>query len=171
MGAGFAAPRLFAAVLIVIVAAWIAGWVRDFFAEALSGLSYGRTIATVAQVVVLLFGIVAALNQIGVGNAVTLPLIITVLATIGGILVVGLGGGLIKPMQHRWERILNRAETETSNATAQYRANRAARAERDRTLRDFDQPAYTGGREPDYYANPQEAPGPVRVEEDMYDER
>jgi hypothetical protein len=32
-----------------------------------------------------------------------------VLATRAGILVVGVGGGLIKPMQSRWEQYLTRA--------------------------------------------------------------
>src|SRR5262245_1455444 len=64
-------PKLFVAVVIVVVAAAIAGWVRDLIAEALGGLSYGRAVATVAQVLILMLGIIAALNQIGVATAVT----------------------------------------------------------------------------------------------------
>ena len=37
------------------------------------------------------------------------------LATIGGILVVGIGGGAIKPMQERWDRWLNTVERETAS--------------------------------------------------------
>ncbi len=103
--------------------------------------------ATAAQVLVLLLGITAALNQIGVAGSVTVPLLVAVLATVAGVVVVGVGGGLIKPMQHRWERMLNRAETETSLAAEKVRAHRAARAT---TARDanvpggFEQPAYGG---------------------------
>ena len=46
-------PRLFVAVVIVVVAAAIAGWVKELIAEALGGLSYGRALATTAQVLVL----------------------------------------------------------------------------------------------------------------------
>ncbi|MGE5830105.1 MAG: mechanosensitive ion channel family protein, partial [Micromonosporaceae bacterium] len=133
-------PQLFVGLVIVVVAAAIAGWVRDIVAAALAGVSYGRTLATVAQVLILVFGAFAALDQIGVATAVTMPVLIATLATIGGILVVGVGGGLIKPMQHRWERMLIRAETEARTASATVRANRV-----DRNLNpagEFTQPAY-----------------------------
>ena len=44
-------PKLFVAVVIVVVAAAIAGWVSDLITQGLGGLSYGRAIATSAQVV------------------------------------------------------------------------------------------------------------------------
>lgn len=41
------------------------------------------------------------------------PMLTTVLATVGGILVVvGVGGGLIVPMRARWAKVLDRAEQE-----------------------------------------------------------
>jgi hypothetical protein len=139
-------PRLFVAVIIVVVAAAIAGWVREIIAEALGGLSYGKAIATAAQVLILVLGIIAALNQVGVATTVTVPVLVAVLAAIVGVIVVGVGGGLIKPMQHRWERVLNRAETETSLAAEKVRAHRAARAptvDRDANVPGgFPQPAY-----------------------------
>jgi hypothetical protein len=138
-------PKLFVAVVIVVVSAAIAGWVHDLILEALGGLSYRRAIATSAQMLVLLLGIIAALNQIGVAASVTIPLLVAVLATVAGIAIVGVGGGLIKPMQHRWERILNRAETETTIAADKVRAHRASRAERTTGERTgWEQPAYSG---------------------------
>jgi hypothetical protein len=44
---------------------------------------------------------------------VTTPILVAVLATIAGILIVGVGGGLIRPMQSRWETWLHVAERET----------------------------------------------------------
>jgi hypothetical protein len=108
-------PRLFIALIIVVVAAAIAAAVRDIVSNALSGFSYGRMLGTVASVFVLGLGIIAALNQVGVAVTVTMPVLIAVLATIGGILVVGVGGGLIKPMQERWENYLATAEREGRN--------------------------------------------------------
>lgn len=160
-------PLLFVAVVIIVVAAAISGWVRDLITGALGGLSYGRAVATAAQVLILALGVIAALNQIGVATSVTMPILIAVLATIAGVIVVGVGGGLIRPMQHRWERILNRAETESTLAAEKVRAHRAQQtadrnstdrnstdrdsSDRDSSDRDanesggFDQPAY-GGR-------------------------
>jgi Mechanosensitive ion channel, conserved TM helix len=139
-------PRLFVAVVIIVVAAAVAGWLKELIAEALGGLAYGRTIATIVQVVVLALGVMAALNQIGIATTVTLPVLVAALFTIGGVIVVGVGGGLVKPMQHRWERMLNRAETETTLATERVRAHRA-RADRDvNRPSKFEQPAYGRAR-------------------------
>ena len=116
-------PRLFVALVIVVVAAAIAAAVRDIVSNALSGFSYGRMLGTIASVFILGLGIIAALNQVGIALTVTLPVLIAVLGTIAGILVVGVGGGLIKPMQNRWEDYLTRAEREGRNIREQ-RSNR-----------------------------------------------
>jgi len=105
-------PALIVAIIIIVVAAAIAAAAREFISNTLGGLSYGRTLGTIASVFILGFGIIAALNQIGVATAVTTPVLITVLATIGGILIVGVGGGLIGPMSRRWEGYLAKAEAE-----------------------------------------------------------
>jgi hypothetical protein len=140
-------PKLLVAIVIVVVTAAIAGWLHDIIARALGGLSYGKTVAAVVQVIVLVLGIIAALNQIGVATSVTEPLLIAALVAVAGVIVVGVGGGLIKPMQHRWERILNRAETESTLAAERVRAHRAQQtATTGRTVRrdGYDQPAYSG---------------------------
>lgn len=111
-------PRAVVAIVIIVVAGAIARAVRDLISNALGGLSYGSMLGTLASVFVWGLGIIAALNQIGVATAVTLPVLITVLATIGGIAIVGVGGGLIRPMQARWDRWLNRAEEEIPQAKA-----------------------------------------------------
>jgi MFS family permease len=108
-------PRLFVALVIVVVAAAIAAAVRDIVSNALSGFSYGRMLGTLVSVFILGLGIIAALNQLGIALTVTMPVLIAILATIGGILVVGVGGGLIKPMQERWENYLATAEREGRN--------------------------------------------------------
>jgi Conserved TM helix len=143
-------PRLFVAVVIVVVAAAIAGWVRDLIAEALGGLGYGGAVAATAQVLILALAAIAALNQIGVATAVTLPVLIAALATVAGVTIVGVGGGLIRPMERRWDRILNRAEAESATAAEKVRAHRAAAGARGRRSRDdqdgngFGQRAYSG---------------------------
>ncbi|MFB1299325.1 hypothetical protein ACAG24_027855 [Mycobacterium sp. pW049] len=105
-------PKLFVALVIVVVASAIAAAVRDLLSNSLSGLSYGRLLANLASIFILGLGVIAALNQIGIALTVTLPVLITILATIGGILIVGVGGGLIKPMQGRWENYLQKADEE-----------------------------------------------------------
>lgn len=141
-------PRFFVAVVILVVAAGIAGWVKELIATALGGLSYGRPIAITAQVVILVLGVFTALTEVGVANPIITPLLWAFLFAVAGVLVVGVGGGLIKPMQHRWERMLNRIETESTVAAERVRANRARAAtqgwESERNTQAGFQPAYGG---------------------------
>ncbi|MFG2057554.1 hypothetical protein ACGFI9_26390 [Micromonospora sp. NPDC048930] len=120
-------PRAFVAIVIVVVAAAIAKAVKDIISSALGGLSYGRILANIASVFILGLGVIAALNQIGVATTVTTPVLIAVLATVGGILVVGVGGGLVRPMQSRWENWLARAEEESRTIATHARAYQAGR--------------------------------------------
>jgi hypothetical protein len=112
-------PRVFVAIVIIVVAAAIAAAVKTLIQGTLGGLSYGKALANIAAVFILGLGVIAALNQVGIATSVTTPVLVAVLATIGGILVVGVGGGLIKPMQHRWEGYLSTAEAEAPKVKAQ----------------------------------------------------
>ncbi len=105
-------PKIIVAIIIVVVASAIAAAVKTLVEGTLGGLSYGKTLANVAAVFILGLGVIAALNQVDVATTVTTPVLIAVLGTVAGVLVVGVGGGLIKPMQTRWESYLTTAEQE-----------------------------------------------------------
>ena len=62
-----------------------------------------------------------------------MPILIATLGTIGGILVVGLGGGLIRPMQQRWEGVLNRAAEDGQSIAEHAGAYLAARMDLQRS--------------------------------------
>ncbi len=109
------------AIIIIVVAAAIAKAVNELISNTLGGLSYGRVLANIASAFILGLGIIAALNQVGVATTVTTPVLIAVLATIAGILIVGVGGGLIRPMQARWDGWLTTAEQETGRIREQVR--------------------------------------------------
>jgi hypothetical protein len=118
-------PRLAVAIIIVIIASAIAHAVRELLVAALGGVSYGRFLADAVAAFIVVLGVIAALNQVGIATTVTEPLLITALATIGAILAIGLGGGLIKPMQQRWERILSTAERDVETVrTSAYQRGR-----------------------------------------------
>jgi hypothetical protein len=112
-------PKAAVAIIIVVVAAAIARAAKDFIGSALGGLSYGNVLANIASVFIWALGVIAALNQIGVATTVTTPVLIAVLATVGG--------GLIGPMQQRWEGWLGRAERELPQAQAQAEAYQRGR--------------------------------------------
>ena len=115
-------PRIIVAIVLVVVGAVLAGAVKSFIQNALGGLSYGKALANAASILILVGFVKSALDQVGIATTVTTPLLYTVFATIAGVLIVGAGGGLIKPMQHRWENVLNKAETETQQVKAQAQA-------------------------------------------------
>ncbi|RKT12316.1 putative transporter (transmembrane protein) [Streptomyces sp. 1114.5] len=107
-------PRAIVAVVIMVVAMAIANGARDIVGNSLSGASYGRTVSTLVWAFIVGLGAIAALGQAGIATAITGPVLIAALATIAGVLVVGVGGGLIMPMRQRWERWLDSAEQETA---------------------------------------------------------
>lgn len=122
-------PKGIVAVVIVVIAMAIANAVRDIVSNALAGASYGRTLASICWVFIVALGAFAALGQAGIATAVTGPVLIAVLATIAGILIVGVGGGLIIPMRERCERWLDTAERETANARQSIDAYQQGRAD------------------------------------------
>jgi hypothetical protein len=112
-------PRVIVAIVIVIITAAIAAGAKGLIQNTLGGLSYGRILANAVSILILFFGIIAALNQVEIATTVTEPILITVLAIVAGVIIVGAGGGLIKPMQQRWETMLNRATEEAGNVRQQ----------------------------------------------------
>lgn len=159
-------PRLAVAILIVCIAGAIAHAVSDLVSNALGGLSYGPMIGRIASVFIWGVGIIAALNQIGVATAVTTPILIAVLATIGGILVVGVGGGLVRPMQQRWESWLGGLEEELPTMRGHAEAYQRGREDASRQRAGAPQPARgpAPGMRNTEWDHPQPAQGGFRDE-------
>jgi hypothetical protein len=140
-------PKAVVAIILVVIASAIAKVVKDLIESALGGLSYGRFVAMAASVLILAIGIIAALNQIGIASAVTTPILVAALATVGAIIAIGVGGGLVRPMQDRWERMLGAAERETSAHLSAYQAGRQDAAAQPGAGQQRQQaPAGVGGR-------------------------
>ncbi|WP_428966651.1 mechanosensitive ion channel family protein [Micromonospora fluostatini] len=129
-------PRAFVAIVIVVIAAAIANAVRDLVSGALGGLSYGRVLADLTAVFILALGVIAALNQVGIATTVTTPVLIAVLATVAGILIVGVGGGLVRPMQQRWDGWLDRASDEARAVREHRQAQATGRSDYERQMAD-----------------------------------
>jgi small-conductance mechanosensitive channel len=113
-------PKAVVAIVLVVVASAIAKIVKDLVLATTGALSYSKVLANIASIFILGIGVIAALNQIGIATTVTTPILVTILATVGAILAIGVGGGLIRPMQERWERILNKAEADAGTLGSAY---------------------------------------------------
>ncbi len=118
-------PRIIVAVIILVVGGVVSGAVKTLIQNALGGLSFGTLLANGVGVLVFLGFLKAALDQVGVATTVTGPLLYAILGTVAGILIVGVGGGLIKPMQHRLETALNKAADEAATAKSQAQSGSA----------------------------------------------
>jgi hypothetical protein len=141
-------PQAFIAIVIVVVAAAIASAVKDFIGNALAGLSYGRLLANIASIFVLALGIIAALDQVGIATAITTPILIAVLATVAGIVIVGVGGGLVQPMQHVWTNWIESLGQETVKVRREIDLNRyGARSDANVNATDQTVPTMTIGNE------------------------
>jgi hypothetical protein len=108
-------PKVFVAIVIVVVASAIAAAVKELVANALGGLSYGRTLANVASIGIIVFGVFAALNQLEIAPAIVNGLYYALLAVIVGSAIVAIGGGGIQPMRSRWENALATYDEEKTN--------------------------------------------------------
>lgn len=134
-------PKIIVAVILVVIGGVVAGAIKKLVEGALGGLSYGTILANGLSVLVLLVFVKAALDQVGIATTVTGPILYAILATVGGILVVGVGGALIKPMQSRLEQTLTKASAEASNAKQQVQASAPSTSGATRLQDDRTQPA------------------------------
>ncbi|MGP4016481.1 mechanosensitive ion channel family protein [Saccharopolyspora sp. 5N708] len=105
-------PRIVVAIVLVLVAAAIGRVVADLVRSALGSRAMGPVLAKITFGFIVALGAIAALNQIGIALTVTTPVLIAALTAVAGVIVVGVGGGLIKPMQQRWGRWLDTAEAQ-----------------------------------------------------------
>lgn len=120
-------PKVFVAILILVIAAAIAAGVKTLIQSALGGLAYGRVLANVASVLILALGVVAALDQLEIAQNVVNAVLYATLAAVVGVVVVAVGGGGIAPMRQRWERALSTVEAEAPNVAREARNTAPAR--------------------------------------------
>jgi hypothetical protein len=139
-------PKLFVAVLIVVITAAVATGAKTIIESVLGGLSYGATLAMVAAAAIWFIGIAAALNQVEVAPEIVNGLFYAVLALVVGVGIVAIGGGGIQPMRDRWQRALIRVDQEAPRLKREAQgATETVRKEMDEVRVEIDQPR--GGEE------------------------
>lgn len=109
-------PKILVAIVLVVLGAALAGFVKSLVQNSMSNLSYAGGLATAAGALVLVLFTKAAFDEVGIAENVTNALLYTALAIVAGVTIVGVGGGLIRPMQSRWDGMLDKASDEAKNA-------------------------------------------------------
>jgi hypothetical protein len=115
-------PKVFVAILIVVITAAVATATKTLVESLLGGLSYGRTLAVIASAAIWFIGIAAALNQVEVAPEIVNGLFYAVLALVVGVGIVAIGGGGIQPMRERWQRALSKIDQEAPQMKLQAQA-------------------------------------------------
>lgn len=105
-------PKVFAAILIIVIAAALATAARELIDATLGGLSFGKALANIAAVAVTAVGFFMALNQLQIAPAIVNGLFYAVLAVVVGSAVIAIGGSGIQPLRAYWERALTRIDAE-----------------------------------------------------------
>lgn len=111
-------PKVFVAILIIVIAAAVAAGVKGLIQNTMGGLSYGNVLANAASILILALGIIAALNQLQIAENVVNAVLYASLAAIVGIAIIAIGGGGIGPMRTRWENALAKVEEEAPGLKA-----------------------------------------------------
>jgi len=112
-------PKVFVAILILVIAAAVAAGVKLLVQSTLGRLSYGKLLANIASTVILALGVIAALNQLQIAENVVNAVLYAALAAVVGVTIVAVGGGGIAPMRQRWESTLAKIDAEAPKAKQQ----------------------------------------------------
>ena len=112
-------PKVFVAIVIIVIASAVAAGAKTLIEGSLGGLSYGKILANGASILILAFGVIAALDQLQIAQNVVNGILYAALAAVVGVVVVAVGGGGIKPMQARWESTLATYDAEKQNVRQQ----------------------------------------------------
>ncbi len=155
-------PKVFVAILIIVIASAIAAAAKGLIQNSLGGLSYGKIIANVVSALILALGVIAALDQLQIAQNVVNAVLFATLAALVGVIVVAVGGGGIKPMTSRWEQTLAKYDEEKPKLAEQVR-NAPGVKEQAKQARDKAQQASQGGGQSDTRTQPVVRPG------DQYD--
>lgn len=114
-------PKVFVAILIIVIASAIAAAVKGLIQNSLGGLSYAKILANVVSGLILALGVIAALDQLQIATNVVNAVLYASLAALVGVVIVAVGGGGIKPMTSRWEQTLSKYDEEKPKMAEQVR--------------------------------------------------
>ena len=106
-------PKVFVAIVILVIAAAVAKIATELLAATLGSVSGGEWIARAAGAAILIFGVFAALSQMQIAPAIVNGLFYAILFAIAGSIIVAVGGGGIRTMQRYWERASSSMEMKT----------------------------------------------------------
>lgn len=102
-------PKLFVAVVIILIAGAIATRVKEIVAGSAGGLAYGDSLAKAASAAIWITGIFAALNQVDIAAEIVNSLFTIIVGSIALILVIKFGvGGIWAARDRFWPAVYDK---------------------------------------------------------------
>jgi len=102
-------PKVFVALIIVVLTGAVANAVKGFVAPAVAHLDFGDALSRIVVGVIWLIGLFAALDQIEIAQDIVDTLFTTIMASVGAILVIKFGvGGIWSARDRFWPAVYNR---------------------------------------------------------------
>jgi len=109
-------PKLFVALIIVVLTGAVANAVRGFVAPAVAHLSYGNLITQGVVVAIWVIGGFAALDQVQVAQDIVDTLFTTITASLGMIIVIKFGvGGIWAARDRFWPGVYDKFGAENAD--------------------------------------------------------
>ena len=135
----FFLPKLFVAILILVIASAVAAAVKDLLTNLLGGLSVGSMVANAASLFIVAIGVFAALDQLEIAPLIVGGIYYGLLALIIVPLVIAFGVGGIEPAREAIRALQSRGQEQARQARAESAAGSADQ-------RDDDAPAAAPAR-------------------------
>jgi hypothetical protein len=106
-------PKIFVAILILVIGFALAAAAKEIVEAALGGLSYGKALAYGVSSAIVVVAVFAALDQLEIAPTIVSGLFYAFLAVIVGSAVVAFGGGGIPVARRYLERWASKADLES----------------------------------------------------------
>ncbi len=105
-------PKIFIAIVILVITMAIATAARELVVASLGGLSYGKMLGNLAAGAILFIGLFMVLDQLQIAEDIIQTLFTAILAVLACSAIIAIGGGGIQPMRARWESALSKYDQE-----------------------------------------------------------
>lgn len=113
-------PKLFVALVIVVIAGAVATRVGELITSSLAGTDYGATLARIASGLIWLVGLFAALNQIEIAQDILTTLFQAIVFTVGVVIAIMFGVGGIKAAETEfWPKVFARLRKSDAPTTTE----------------------------------------------------
>ena len=116
-------PKLFVAVIALVLAFAIAAAVKDLLQNMLGGLSYGSTLANVSSLFVIALGVFFALDQLEIAPHIVGGIFYAVLALIVIPPIISFGVGGIEPARESIRNLQDKGKQKAQEVKAEARSS------------------------------------------------